>query len=191
MPFPVDSGSGGVKAIRVSPDGKRLTVVDGTNAVDVYDVDTGRPVQRLQALPRDEIGSEPETGPAAISPDGTTTAVITTAGVSVASIGDGRVRAIPLPTDPNDSYLAAVRIAFAGDTLAVQGSAENVVDFRDVHDGRIVHGAKPNTSPVRRTGYTMRYVPASVKVLPVEKNDGWKLWLARGEDSAGNVYENA
>lgn len=59
-----------------------------------------------------------------------------------------------------------------------------------LHDGRIVHGAKPNTSSVRRTGYTMRYFPASVKVLPVEANAGWKIWLARGEDSAGNAYEN-
>jgi hypothetical protein len=54
-----------------------------------------------------------------------------------------------------------------------------------------VHGAAANTGAVRRTGYTMRYFPASVKVLPVEKNDGWKIWLARGEDSAGNTYENA
>ena len=60
-----------------------------------------------------------------------------------------------------------------------------------LHDGRIVHGATANTSPVRRTGYTMRYFPASVKVLPVEANEGWKLWLARGKDSAGNTYENA
>jgi ectoine hydroxylase-related dioxygenase (phytanoyl-CoA dioxygenase family) len=60
-----------------------------------------------------------------------------------------------------------------------------------LHDGRIVHGATPNTSPIRRTGYTMRYFPASVKVLPVEDNEGWKLWLARGEDTAGNTYENA
>ena len=60
-----------------------------------------------------------------------------------------------------------------------------------MHDGRIVHGAKPNTSPVRRTGYTMRYFPASVRVMPVEQNAGWKIWLARGKDSAGNRYENA
>jgi hypothetical protein len=59
-----------------------------------------------------------------------------------------------------------------------------------LHDGRIVHGAKPNTSSVRRTGYTMRYFPASVQVLPVEQNAGWKIWLARGEDTAGNTYEN-
>ncbi len=59
-----------------------------------------------------------------------------------------------------------------------------------LHDGRIVHGAKPNTSPVRRTGYTMRYFPASVRVMPVEQNAGWKIWLARGTDTAGNTYEN-
>ena len=58
-----------------------------------------------------------------------------------------------------------------------------------LHDGRITHGAKPNTSDIRRTGYTMRYFPASVKVLPVEQNAGWKIWLARGEDRAGNTYE--
>jgi ectoine hydroxylase-related dioxygenase (phytanoyl-CoA dioxygenase family) len=58
-----------------------------------------------------------------------------------------------------------------------------------LHDGRIVHGAEPNTSSIRRTGYTMRYFPASVKVLPVEQNAGWKIWLARGRDIAGNVAE--
>lgn len=59
-----------------------------------------------------------------------------------------------------------------------------------LHDGRIIHGAKPNTSSVRRTGYTMRYFPASVKVMPVEQNAGWKIWLARGKDTAGNTYES-
>jgi hypothetical protein len=58
-----------------------------------------------------------------------------------------------------------------------------------LHDGRIIHGAKPNTSDLRRTGYTMRYFPASVKVLPVEQNAGWKIWLARGRDTAGNTYQ--
>lgn len=60
-----------------------------------------------------------------------------------------------------------------------------------LHDGRIMHGAKPNKSAVRRTGYTMRYFPASVKVLPVEKNAGMKIWLARGESNSGNEFENA
>ena len=60
-----------------------------------------------------------------------------------------------------------------------------------LHDGRIVHGAKPNKSSIRRTGYTMRYFPASVEVLPVPKNTDMKIWLARGQDGAGNTYENA
>ncbi|HEY8457354.1 MAG TPA: phytanoyl-CoA dioxygenase family protein [Actinopolymorphaceae bacterium] len=58
-----------------------------------------------------------------------------------------------------------------------------------LHDARIIHGATANTSPIRRTGYTMRYFPASVKVLPVPQNAGWKIWLARGKDRAGNTYE--
>ena len=60
-----------------------------------------------------------------------------------------------------------------------------------LHDGRIVHGAKPNTSAVRRTGYTMRYLPATVQVQDVEQNAGWQIWLARGQGAPGNVYVNA
>ncbi len=59
-----------------------------------------------------------------------------------------------------------------------------------LHDGRIVHGAKPNTSSMRRSGYTMRYFPSSVKMLDVPQNQGWKIWLARGRDLAGNSYAN-
>jgi len=56
-----------------------------------------------------------------------------------------------------------------------------------LHDGRIVHGARPNTSPYRRAGYTMRYFPTSVKVYP-EKMPDHKIYLARGRDLAGNTY---
>lgn len=72
---------------------------------------------------------------------------------------------------------------------------ERAVDFElkpnqcSLHDPRIIHGAKSNTSPYRRCGYTMRYIAASVRVIP-EKNPGWKIWLARGRDLAGNRYEN-
>jgi hypothetical protein len=77
----------------------------------------------------------------------------------------------------------------------VEVDESKAVDFElqpgeySLHDGRIMHGAQANASDIRRTGYTMRYFPASVKVLPVEANQGWKLWLARGRDSAGNTYE--
>jgi ectoine hydroxylase-related dioxygenase (phytanoyl-CoA dioxygenase family) len=58
-----------------------------------------------------------------------------------------------------------------------------------IHDGRIMHGAQPNTSPQRRCGYTMRYFPSSVRMIP-ERNVGHQIWLARGEDQAGNTYVN-
>jgi hypothetical protein len=58
-----------------------------------------------------------------------------------------------------------------------------------LHDSRIMHGAPANTSPHRRCGYTMRYISANTLVNP-EKNAGWKFWLARGRNLAGNPCEN-
>ena len=61
-----------------------------------------------------------------------------------------------------------------------------------LHDSRIIHGAKANTSPNRRCGYTMRYFPTSNKVMHDDpRNAGFKIWLVRGADIAGNRYENA
>jgi Phytanoyl-CoA dioxygenase (PhyH) len=51
--------------------------------------------------------------------------------------------------------------------------------------------AEISTVAMRRTGYTMRYFPTSVKMLDVDINKGWKIWLARGKDIAGNDYANA
>lgn len=59
-----------------------------------------------------------------------------------------------------------------------------------MHDARMIHGAQANTSPLRRCGYTMRYFSTEIKVFP-EKNPGFKIWLARGQDIAGNTYVNA
>ena len=59
-----------------------------------------------------------------------------------------------------------------------------------LHEARIIHGAKANTSPQRRAGYTMRYFPTTSQVYP-ERNPNHKLWLARGVDRAGNRFENA
>lgn len=59
-----------------------------------------------------------------------------------------------------------------------------------LHDGRIVHGADPNTSDRRRLGYTMRYLSAELHVDP-EVSRGHLLWLARGRPIAPNQYENA
>jgi hypothetical protein len=59
-----------------------------------------------------------------------------------------------------------------------------------LHDGRILHGATANTSPFRRAGYTMRYLPTRTRLLP-GANDGHPVWLARGRAIAPNRYVNA
>ncbi len=58
-----------------------------------------------------------------------------------------------------------------------------------LHDARLVHGAKPNTSDTRRCGYTMRYFTTAIHFYP-ERIVGHKLWLARGRDLGDNHYEN-
>lgn len=61
-----------------------------------------------------------------------------------------------------------------------------------LHEARIIHGAPANTSPRRRAGYTMRYFPTTSLIDHNNpRNNGHKLWLARGVDVAGNRYENA
>ncbi len=61
-----------------------------------------------------------------------------------------------------------------------------------LHEGRIIHGAKANTSPNRRAGYTMRYFPLTSQVYhDSPRNAGHKIWLARGKDQADNRFENA
>lgn len=56
-----------------------------------------------------------------------------------------------------------------------------------LHDGRLMHASPPNTSAIRRCGYTMRYVPTTVKLLDAAC-DWHQLYLARGRDHAGNRY---
>jgi hypothetical protein len=56
-----------------------------------------------------------------------------------------------------------------------------------LHDGRLMHGSPPNSSNLRRCGYTMRYMPTTVKL-----NEAYlsrhNIYLARGRDHAGNRY---
>lgn len=60
-----------------------------------------------------------------------------------------------------------------------------------LHDSRIIHGAKPNKSPYRRCGYTMRYFATDAKYIEERNSPDFKIWLARGKDLAGNRYVNA
>jgi ectoine hydroxylase-related dioxygenase (phytanoyl-CoA dioxygenase family) len=60
-----------------------------------------------------------------------------------------------------------------------------------LHDSRIIHGAQANESPMRRCGYTMRYFSTELKMNPDNNPPGFKVWLARGKDRAGNPFVNA
>ena len=56
------------------------------------------------------------------------------------------------------------------------------------HHAKMIHGSNPNTSDKRRCGYTMRYMPADVAYDPGPQAGHHAIYLARGEDRAGNSY---
>jgi len=56
-----------------------------------------------------------------------------------------------------------------------------------IHDGRIIHGSEPNTSNIRRCGYTMRYISSATKLAEASR-EYHQIYLARGRDLANQVY---
>ncbi|GLV55340.1 hypothetical protein KDH_21870 [Dictyobacter sp. S3.2.2.5] len=104
-----------------------------------------------------------------------------------------------IPGSHNNGFSEYEKVDSATNTFGSQ--IKNLDDSRAVsfvlepgecslHDSRIMHGANANTSQYRRCGYTMRYMSADTRIIP-ERNAGHKLWLARGQDRAGNSYMNA
>lgn len=60
-----------------------------------------------------------------------------------------------------------------------------------LHDARLMHGSEPNTSSIRRCGWTMRFCSTAVK-FSEERFDGMhQVYLARGRDLGGNRYAEA
>jgi hypothetical protein len=55
-----------------------------------------------------------------------------------------------------------------------------------LHDGRIQHGSEPNTSNIRRCGWTIRFTSTAVKYHDFK--GAHQIYLARGKDLAGNTY---
>lgn len=51
-----------------------------------------------------------------------------------------------------------------------------------LHDARLQHGSPPNTSSVRRCGWTLRFIPAHSRLNP-EYADRHLLYLARGKNT--------
>lgn len=64
------------------------------------------------------------------------------------------------------------------------------------HAPYTIHGSAPNTSPQRRCGYTLRFMPPETKMLRTGPLAKWfanhPLFLLRGKDARrNNVYANA
>ena len=57
-----------------------------------------------------------------------------------------------------------------------------------LHDARIQHGSEPNTSQIRRCGWTMRFCPARVNFNEERFGGMHQVYLARGVDRGGNQY---
>jgi ectoine hydroxylase-related dioxygenase (phytanoyl-CoA dioxygenase family) len=57
-----------------------------------------------------------------------------------------------------------------------------------LHHAKLMHASDPNTSDVRRCGYTMRYMSTAVKLNEDFCGAYHQIYLARGRDRAGNRY---
>jgi hypothetical protein len=57
-----------------------------------------------------------------------------------------------------------------------------------LHDARIQHGSEPNTSSIRRCGWTLRFCPTRVRFNQEQFAGGHHVYLAKGRDHGGNVY---
>ncbi len=57
-----------------------------------------------------------------------------------------------------------------------------------LHDARIQHGSEPNTSTLRRCGWTMRFCSTAVKFNYEMFAGTHVVYLARGRDLGGNHY---
>jgi hypothetical protein len=60
-------------------------------------------------------------------------------------------------------------------------------NYYSLHDSRIIHGAKANTSDRRRTGYTMRYFSNDLVFNTAHPDNlNHRIYHCRGENKAGN-----
>lgn len=57
-----------------------------------------------------------------------------------------------------------------------------------LHDARIQHGSEPNTSSLRRCGWTLRFCPTTVRFNTESFAGLHHVYLARGRDHAGNTF---
>jgi chlorinating enzyme len=117
-------------------------------------------------------------------------------GIDDSTVENGCMRVIPKTHGAGYSEYEPVdgkTHVFGTQIRADQFDEDTAVDLEiaagecHMHDARLMHASNANLSARRRCGYTMRYIPSSVKV---QKDDRWNhaIYLARGRDLAGNEY---
>ena len=57
-----------------------------------------------------------------------------------------------------------------------------------LHNARIMHGSDPNTSELRRCGWTLRFCSTAVRFNYARYDGMHQVYLARGRDLGGNHY---
>ena len=60
-----------------------------------------------------------------------------------------------------------------------------------LHDARIQHASEPNTSTLRRCGWTLRFCLTAVKFNEERFAGAHQVYLAKGRDNGGNTYAEA
>lgn len=93
------------------------------------------------------------------------------------------------PVDPNLNVFRNEIIQAGVRDADKQVACELETNHASLHDAWTIHGSDPNLSTMRRCGYTMRYIPTTVKFDSVMGGNAYHaIYLARGKDRAGNVY---
>jgi len=102
-----------------------------------------------------------------------------------------------IPGTHHDGFSAYAQVDDADNSTFTEEIRQGSFDERKVvwfelkrgecsmHDSRIIHGANANNSPMRRTGYTMRYFGLDMKFNPASAPEH-KLYHCRGKNIAGN-----
>ena len=112
--------------------------------------------------------------------------------------GNGCMRVIPgTHRTPDGEYVPVDGGANTFDTEIAGVDEQKAVYFEldpnecSLHDSRLIHGAKANTSDRRRTGYTMRYFSQQMKMNQDHPgNKGFRIWHCRGKNPHDNPVVN-
>lgn len=118
--------------------------------------------------------------------------------LSPATVESGCMRFVPgshkMEVAPHKDTFAEGNMLTRGQEIAVEVDENEAVDVElepgemSLHHVKLIHGSNANSSPERRIGFAIRYIPAYVRQVVGEKDSAV---LVRGVDSEGNFEHEA